>query len=258
MPDDRLSVFFSCALALLLATPTQLVAQETSPDQPASLTRLADLEIDQVELVRIAITIRTDFSPFERSRYELRNQGRTLIVSLSELFVGDYGELQDVGLLSHDELPTIVADLEDCGVDELDDQLGSTDEAGLRTYQLDIEFDDYHRHAIASAESLSFGDPLLCTIQQITSLYDLTGEPIPFVNPFWDDGEYGWFETDSDPRALLYVDGQDTGLTTPVYGLRLGPGVHRVRYVNLPFNIDRDYEVTIVEGVTTRLNVELR
>lgn len=258
MPDNRLFVFFSWALALMIAIPIQLAAQETSHDPPRFVTRLAEIEIDQVELLRIGITIRTEFSPFDRSRYELRNQGRTLIVSLSELFVGDYGELQDVGLLSLDELPNIIADLEDCGVDELDEQVGSTEEGGLRTYQLDIEIDDYHRQAIASVEALSYGDPLLCAIQQITSLYDLTGEPIAFVNPFWDDGEYGWFETDSDPRAHLYLDGQDTGLTTPVYGLRLGPGVHRVRYVNLPLNIDREYEVTIVEGVTTRLNVELR
>lgn len=258
MPDDRLTVFLSCALVLMAAIPTQLVAQETSHDLSAPVTRLAEIDLNEVDLLRIAITIRTDFSPFERSRYELRNQGRTLIVSLSELFVGDYGELQDVGLLSRDELPTIIANLENCRVDDLGQHSDSDVEQGLRTYQLDIEIDDYHRQAIASVEALSYGDPLLCAIQQITALYDLTGDPIAFVNPFWDDGEFGWFETDSDPRAQLFVDGQDTGLTTPIYGLRLAPGVHYVRYVNLPFDIDRDYEVTVVEGVTTRLNVELR
>ena len=88
--------------------------------------------------------------------------------------------------------------------------------------------------------------------------YEAFGIPVPFRNHFFDEAEYGQLNTHSLPIARLFIDGNDTGLMTPVNDLPLLPGVPQLRYVNEALGIDRAYDCTIVLNMTTQIDVELR
>jgi hypothetical protein len=59
------------------------------------------------------------------------------------------------------------------------------------------------------------------------------------------------------PPCQIYIDGRDTGLTTPQRSIALAPGKHKVTLVNREFKIQETFTVGIAAGKTTRLIKEL-
>jgi serine/threonine protein kinase len=57
----------------------------------------------------------------------------------------------------------------------------------------------------------------------------------------------------SKPPCRIFVDGQDTGKTTPQRGLTLPAGRHQIRLVNDDYDIVETFSVTITPGETTRV-----
>jgi serine/threonine protein kinase len=72
------------------------------------------------------------------------------------------------------------------------------------------------------------------------------------------DGEGGYLTAVTRPVAQVFVDGSDTGLTTPVAGrsLPLAPGKHKVVFVYAGGKTG--YTITVKPGETLQLNKELR
>jgi len=254
-PFTVVTAGFVCGLCLFLVAETA-DAQDTPSVAVAADGALADIDVDDVQDVFLSLTIHDDLSPYGYTRYELKNRGRTLILSLSKSLLGGFGDLQDVALLEFDELPVLIQGLVNCGIDRASSEVDANDAS--TTYSLDIVLDAYHREQVWSGATNRPGTAYWCASRLIIDTYAAIGDPVPFVDLFWNDGEYGELTTSSVPPARLFVDGRDTGLTTPVYNLRLAPGVHILRYVNETLEIDREYDATVVEGHTTRINVELR
>ena len=67
------------------------------------------------------------------------------------------------------------------------------------------------------------------------------------------DAEPGSLNVQSRPAARVYIDGDDTGRYTPLIGVELPAGSHRIRLVNEEFGFDRSYRVRIQPGRTRTL-----
>lgn len=57
----------------------------------------------------------------------------------------------------------------------------------------------------------------------------------------------------SKPPCRIFVDGQDTGLTTPQRAIKLKPGRHTINLVNHEFDLDHDVSVDIQPGAKVRI-----
>ncbi len=54
------------------------------------------------------------------------------------------------------------------------------------------------------------------------------------------------------PPCAIFVDGKDTGLTTPQRSIELAPGKHKVTLVNTTYSIKKSFKVKITSGEKTR------
>ena len=54
------------------------------------------------------------------------------------------------------------------------------------------------------------------------------------------------------PPCAIYVDGKDTGLTTPQRSIELAPGTHKVTLINATYSIKKSFKVKITAGEKTR------
>ncbi len=53
------------------------------------------------------------------------------------------------------------------------------------------------------------------------------------------------------------MDGEPTGESTPIQELRLRPGAHRLLLTNPVLHLERELEVTVREGETRVLQIQL-
>lgn len=260
MKSARARDLLPIALLTLVLGPRPGHLAVAQSDEPVA--HLSEVDALAASDVYLAVTVRSDFSPYHHVRYELKSRGSTVIAVATKQLVGGYGELQGLGLVPDDAFAGVVASLNACRIDELEpptDTIHSAPEPpGLMTYELEIRLDQYARHAVREGAELGLTEPFWCAVSLLMETYREYGEPIPFENTFFDEGEFGLLTVDSVPRAQVFIDGNDTGRTTPIHQLRLAAGVHFVRFVNQEQGIDREYDATIEEGHTTRLDIELR
>jgi serine/threonine protein kinase len=80
----------------------------------------------------------------------------------------------------------------------------------------------------------------------------------PDVKPPPAAAKTGFLRINSKPWTRIYIDGKDTGLTTPQTKISLPAGKHSVLLVNNPFNIKHTVGVTITAGETTTRVLDLR
>ncbi|MBN2493294.1 MAG: PEGA domain-containing protein, partial [Deltaproteobacteria bacterium] len=63
----------------------------------------------------------------------------------------------------------------------------------------------------------------------------------------------------SDPWARIYIDGHDSGITTPtVQGIELPAGPHRLRLVNPTLELAAEIEIDLAPGEELKRFVDLR
>lgn len=63
----------------------------------------------------------------------------------------------------------------------------------------------------------------------------------------------GYLRVNAQPWANVWIDGRDTGLTTPIQKMALDAGQHTVTLKNLRFRCEGSYEVVIVPDQTLAL-----
>ncbi|MBN1944215.1 MAG: hypothetical protein JW797_01010 [Bradymonadales bacterium] len=245
---------------------------EASPERHPSRGRegiespeVADQDCDETgqptelpQPLSLVLTVRSEFSPYDRVRYEIKLRGGTLIATLTKSLVQGYGELTGLGLASLDEARGLLDQLDACGLRQLSREPAGPSQPTGETYELEVQLGSFTLHSVRDATEVIPYSPFWCVVTAITESYDRFGEPVPFRNLFYQEGEYGELSADSVPAARVFIDDRDTGLDTPVFRLPLEVGVHTIRFVNQPLGIDRRYNFTIVAGLTTRLEVELR
>lgn len=230
----------SAALAACFALLNVLASPSAGADE---LERTFTLEITDA------------FSPYDWVRYEIKRRGGTHMAVLSKRLSGGYGDLQDLGLLTDDGYRVAATAIDECNLERADPGILAGNGA---VYRLTVTDGRSERtYAVAETQMVP-GHPVFCAARVILATYQSVAEPVPFRNMFFDVGEYGELMVDSEPAAQVYIDGHATGLFTPAQNIRLTLGQHDVRFVNQAMGIDRSYEVTIEDGHTTRLRVELR
>jgi serine/threonine protein kinase len=69
---------------------------------------------------------------------------------------------------------------------------------------------------------------------------------------------FGYVSLNSIPWAKIYIDGQDTGRTTPARNLKLAPGRRTVRLVNPHKRYSKTLVLTVKPGETLRRSVDFR
>jgi len=203
-----------------------------------------------------SLRVSQSFSPYEYVQFELKARGSAYIAVLTKRLVGGYDEFQGLGLVSEDQYWEAVRSIDGCGLDVVEQR--TEGESTSPSSQFTVRFGDERLVYDAPSVSPEHGSAIWCAGSVLVDTYRGVGETVVFRNAFFETGEYGELMVDSVPAARIVIDGVDTRLTTPARAIRLTLGTHRVRFVNEGMGIDRSYEVTIEEGHTTRLDVELR
>ena len=62
----------------------------------------------------------------------------------------------------------------------------------------------------------------------------------------------GLLDVNCVPWCQIYLDGKDTGRTSPAIGIAVAAGKHRLRVVNTPTGVEQEKDVVIRAGSTTR------
>lgn len=68
----------------------------------------------------------------------------------------------------------------------------------------------------------------------------------------------GLLRINSKPWAKIFVDGQDTGLTTPQTAYQMAPGMHQIMLFNSEFGIRETFSVHIIAGETQTVLKDFR
>jgi len=200
--------------------------------------------------VAVSITMRDPFSPYAESIYEWKSRGQSPMVVLTRVHVAGWGRTSELALVAIDEYRDILHAIEQC----------TTAEFGLEGAQ--------NSQAVGLTLSLRQGERRyeeIVHVEQLTDncvdgLFRLVEERVelpPYRMPFWEEDEWGALQAGSDLPARVYVDGWDTRENTPMTGLRLEPGVHRVVWRSLQGDLEKELDVTIERGRTTTVNVVL-
>ena len=76
--------------------------------------------------------------------------------------------------------------------------------------------------------------------------------------PVPDGPPHGFLNLNAKPWARVFIDGRDTGQSTPMLGQRLPAGRRKITLVNGRFGIHKEFWVDIREGKTSQLIVDLQ
>jgi len=68
---------------------------------------------------------------------------------------------------------------------------------------------------------------------------------------------FGTVNIDSSPWGMIYIDGRETGLTTPLVDYPLEPGAHIVRVTESIQGKTAHKDIEVVEGKSVRINLQL-
>ena len=201
--------------------------------------------------VAIRITMRDPFSVYAQSVYEWKSRGQSPMVVLTRVHVAGWGRTSELGLVAVADYQIMLRRIGQC----------LTAEAGPAA-------EPDPPQAIGVSVSLRQGERRFEGVMPlerlapacVDDLFRMVEERVdlpPYRMPFWNEDEWGALQAGSDLPARVYVDGWDTGEITPMTGLRLEPGIHRVVWRSLQGDLEKELDVTVERGRTTTVNVVL-
>ncbi|MBU6162630.1 MAG: hypothetical protein KGO50_16055 [Myxococcales bacterium] len=200
--------------------------------------------------VAVSITMRDPFSPYAESIYEWKSRGQSPMVVLTRVHVAGWGRSSELGLVAIDEYQGMLNAIEQCVMAES----GMEGAQNTRAVELSISLRQVQRRY----EEVVHVEQLTGTcVDELFRMVEERVELPPYRMPFWEEDEWGALQAGSDLPARVYVDGWDTRENTPMTGLRLEPGVHRVVWRSLQGDLTKELDVTIERGRTTTVNVVL-
>lgn len=204
------------------------------------------------ETVELRVNAHIPFSPFGRVTYELKHVGATPAVALTRFHADEYGSDSEVELISdaffHDAWETIDA----CLIGPFAES--APDEVTVPWIEIYAVQDGVELGGIIRADETERAHEDCLNSVRSAVLPHLRVEP--YQMPYWDEGEFGTLRATATLPARLYIDGQSTGLLTPVNALRLDPGVREVRWVAVVTDQEVVQSVTVVVGMTTQVSAE--
>jgi hypothetical protein len=78
-------------------------------------------------------------------------------------------------------------------------------------------------------------------------------DPTPVKDPPVEAAGTGFLSIGAKPQCKIFIDGKDTGLSTPQRGYEVKSGPHRVTLVNNEFNIKESVAVDVKPGETAKV-----
>lgn len=234
-------------------------------NEQVDIHRVSQSTTDEVSLT---LTITSDLSPYEQVTYEFKSIEGTYLAVLTKRLVGAYEEMQELTLMTQESISGLLVDIDRCelpGSSEPEDVV-PREALHNTTYAIEMVHSSHEGCTVNCDRSLrltmdsseiALNSPFWCVVSHLTSTYHRYGDPVLFQGGFFEEGEYGLVHLDSTPGSRIFLDGYDTGLDTPVYHLKVAPGLHRLRLVNSELSLEREYEITVEVGVLTRMVVDL-
>jgi hypothetical protein len=118
---------------------------------------------------------------------------------------------------------------------------------------------DGRAHQVLVQDPASHANPSIRKLfDQTASLVLAHAGDLPFRDIFAPIPERGWLNVESIPAARVTLDGLDTQLTSPVYGLEVRSGARTVTLTSLDGRLTRTFTPQIAPRGTTTLRVDLR
>jgi hypothetical protein len=227
---------------------------DTGPRESTPALPIADWSSEGIENdwadVSVIITVEDPFSPYAQSTYEWKVRGQSPMVVLTRVHVAGWGRASELGLVAVHEYQPMLTEIGACVTAMQSSSNAPMTNVTSVTMTL--------RQGGQSFEG-TYGVPRVTDtcLDSLLRLVEARMDLSPYRMPFWNEDEWGALQAGSDLPARVYVDGWDTGEVTPLSGLRLVPGVHRVVWRSLQGDLDKDIDVTIERGRTTTVNVIL-
>ncbi len=189
---------------------------------------------------------------WDRIRTTFKVDGGAATLSVVKHYVGGYGHRHRLVLLDQKEAAAVVDALRGCGLAELND---SRRRRGRDLYAVTWRGLGEGRVMADDPHGAADGRLSVC-LTILERAVDKHVGAVPWRDIFFDKAQMGYLRVESTPAARVYLDGRDTGEDTPVAALPLRVGTHKIRFVSE--ELDRSYEVRILAGATTNLDVDLR
>ncbi len=200
--------------------------------------------------------------PYRLVSYEVLWRRRVAVAGHYRSFVNVDEALHDMKLLQTVEFEALLDALEQQDhVFELSAAPAGGSPVGAQRFELEVRRGD-KKAIIKVSEPDGLADPRYArAIGRVRSaVLSVVGE-LPFRNAFFDAGSFGFLNLTSVPVTRLFVDGRDTGLETPVYGLELSQGPHTLKVVSADpaaKGWEREHSIRVDPGMTTILHLDLR
>ncbi len=215
------------------------------------LTASTDARASDSEF-ELRVTAHIPFSPFGYVTYELKHVGETPAVALTRFHAENYGSNSEVELVSDELFDDAWSTIGGCLAGPfVDEQPAEVTVPWIEIYAVQ---DGREIQGIIRGDESGLEHDGCLEAVRAAILPHLRVEP--YQMPYWDEGEFGTLRATASLPARLYIDGQPTGLMTPVNALRLEPGVREVRWVAVVTAQEVVQSVTVVEGMTTQVSAE--
>lgn len=210
--------------------------------------------------VRVELVGQGPLSPYKRVRYVLRHGHGASTIGVTKEFLGQQlPRQQKVGLLTEADRDRLLTALDHC------DLVGLTDASAARrpaamTWTFRVWVGD------GFDKTLTVADPELQPDPRYQSCLDAMRSAArrrlgatPFRDVYYAEGTFGYLHVASLPSAAsVFVDDRAVGEVTPVGGLLLPVGEHKIELVADKVGLRRVYSVKIMADITTNLDVDLR
>ena len=232
-----------------------------SPSADSESTSGASNTVEPVQSEEYVRVLRTGcFSPFQTVEWSVVTLGGTPVARLRKTLV-DYTEnLGAMRLLTREEGAQLWSALEGYGLpwneakpsgEEplLDSRCSCRVEIARNGETLEFEF-DWNSESQQSVRRR--------VAQRVKKTVEEYVEHVPFRNVFFDPGVLGFVDIDSVPPSRVFLDGQDTQLSTPLETYELKAGEHSVTLRSLDGSLERTYSFRVQPGMTTVLRLDLR
>jgi hypothetical protein len=230
----------SCSLAcVLVASLLGVRADAAEPERPGN----------------VRATMVQPASPMQQTIYEWRWARSAPALALTRQFAGGFGTESEVGLIRQAAYAEAWEQLAVCDALSVaspdawvEEEVGAAPDVGWMILERDGAAPRYVPDP--------YGAGLPCTIA-VRSPFAGVVAPPPFRNPFWEEGEFGMIQSRTDIPAWVWIDGQPTGLQTPLLEHRVAPGEHIVEWRSVDGEVLRSATIRVGVGQTTTINVEL-
>jgi hypothetical protein len=244
-----------------VAPPTveQLTA-EPPPVEPPDVgpSDAAEPEGDPLAGALVSVRVVGGFMPYRAVHYEVLWRRRVAVASHYRAFVNYDEALSDMKLVPKGDFAALLDQLEALGSMTLPDAPAPGVTMGAQVFEVEVRRAGA-RHAFKVTEPDMQSDARYQKVIELVRHFvtGVVGE-FAFRNVFFDAGTFGFVNLTSVPVAKVFVDGNDTGLETPIYGYELSRGPHALKLVATEEGWEREHTIRVDGGMTTILHIDLR